>query len=391
MPDRPIRVLELRSVCGSGGGPEKTILAGTAGTDATRIAITVCYLKNRKDAEFNIGRRAAQLGLDYVEIAENYSLDPTIWFQLRRLVRTRRIDIVHAHEYKTDLLACALASVEGVTAMATVHGWNGRTLKERLVYYPADRRVLRRFAHVVAVSRKICQDLERSGIDPRRVSTIPNGIDVTRFVRDPARCATVRKQIGVPQEAVVIGGVGRLEKEKRFDLLLDLVATVRRTNPAIHLLLAGSGSEESKLRQHTTALGIELACTFAGQVDDMVGLYHAIDLFIQTSDTEGTPNAVLEAMAMQVPIIATDVGGTSDLITHNTHGLLVPRRDVQALGHAIRNTLEDPSSTAARVKAARSRTENELSFKARMHAVERIYADLFASRPTSTGSLTAVA
>ena len=104
----PIRVLELRSVSGTGGGPDKTILAGASRTDPS-IALTVCYLCNVGDPLFPIGKQAIDLGLDYVEIRERHSLDPSVWPALRKLVRSRQIDIVHAHEYKTDLLAYLLS------------------------------------------------------------------------------------------------------------------------------------------------------------------------------------------------------------------------------------------------------------------------------------------
>ena len=95
----PIRVLELRSVRGTGGGPEKTILAGAARSDPGRFAVTVCYIRDRRDEIFALDRVAADLGVDYVEVAERHSFDRGIWKQLRALVRDRHIDIVHAHEY----------------------------------------------------------------------------------------------------------------------------------------------------------------------------------------------------------------------------------------------------------------------------------------------------
>ena len=108
--DAVIRVLELRSVRGTGGGPEKTILLGAALADRSRFAVTVCYLRDARDPLFRVDRRAETADLDYVEITEQYSFDARVWPKLRALVRDRRIDIVHAHEYKTDLLAgcCSL-------------------------------------------------------------------------------------------------------------------------------------------------------------------------------------------------------------------------------------------------------------------------------------------
>ena len=108
----PIRVLELRSVWGTGGGPEKTILLSAARHDRRRFEVTVCYLRDRRDRVFRIGERARSMGVEYAEVVERHSFDPAIWPALRNLVRSRRIDVVHAHEYKTDLLALLLARFE---------------------------------------------------------------------------------------------------------------------------------------------------------------------------------------------------------------------------------------------------------------------------------------
>ncbi len=391
MPDRrPIRILELRSVRGTGGGPEKTIMVGTARTDPSRYAITVCYLRDLRDDAFTLDRVARGLGLDYAEVTERHSLDLSVWPALRALVRSRSIDIVHAHEYKSDLLAWLLARAEGITPMATVHGWSGTSLKERRLYYPADRLVLRAFPRVVAVSSVIRGELEQAGVQPTRIRTILNGVDTGTFRRDPARVAQARARFGIPAGAVVLGGVGRLSAEKRVDLLIDLLADLRATHPMAHLLLAGDGPERAALEARAAARGISAACHFAGVCADMPEVYHALDLFVQSSDTEGTPNAVLEAMAMEVPVVATAVGGTADLMTPLEHGLLVPRRHPEALLHAVRTTLDLPDQARARVAAARARAVGALSFEARMHAVEAIYDELHATRPQAP-SLTAVA
>src|SRR5262245_53683572 len=109
----PLRILELRSVFGTGGGPEKTILLGAAQADPARYRVTVCYIRDRRDRVFHIDERVRALGIDYVEVPERHSWDPAIWGRLRRLVRARNIDIVHAHDYKTDFWALALARHEG--------------------------------------------------------------------------------------------------------------------------------------------------------------------------------------------------------------------------------------------------------------------------------------
>ena len=148
---RPVRVLEIRSVRGTGGGPEKTILLSAARFDPDRVQTTVCYIRDARDDVFGIDKRAAAMGVDYVEVHERHSFDPSAWAALRRVVRERQIDIVHAHEYKTDLLAWWLSKVEDVVPLSTVHGWSGHSWRERALYYPADRRLLLAFPRIIAV------------------------------------------------------------------------------------------------------------------------------------------------------------------------------------------------------------------------------------------------
>jgi glycosyltransferase involved in cell wall biosynthesis len=121
-------------------------------------------------------------------------------------------------------------------------------------------------------------------------------------------------------------------------------------------------------------------CMLPGQRDDVVALHHAMDLYVQSSDYEGTPNVVLEAMALETPVVASAVGGTGELIRDGSDGLLVPPGNRAALVAAIAAALDDPAARAARAAAARARVETDLSFDTRMARVESIYVDLMAQR-----------
>src|SRR5204863_4642039 len=125
----------------------------------------------------SIDAKAGHLPGYYLEVIERHSFDASIWSRLRRLVREKSIDIVHSHEYKTNLLAWLLAKFENVTALSTVHGWTGHSRREHWLYYPIDKRMLRFFPQLIAVSNDIRNDLIRHGAHPGRVTTILNGID----------------------------------------------------------------------------------------------------------------------------------------------------------------------------------------------------------------------
>jgi glycosyltransferase involved in cell wall biosynthesis len=383
----PIRVLELRSVRGTGGGPEKTILTGAALSDPTRYAISVCYIRDTRDPVFRIDRRAAETGVDYVEVTEKHSFDYRVWPALRRIVRDRRIDIVHAHDYKTNFFAWLLGKFDAVVPMTTLHGYTGHSFRER-VYYALDKRLVSRFPLVVAVSEDLRQTVIRTGARPERVVRVLNGIDDAAFRRDATLRPAVRAALGLGERDLVVAGVGRLERQKRFDLLMQAFAEVRRRLPdlPLRLVIVGEGSERQSLEQERERLGLQADCTFLGQRSDVAWLHCGFDLFVQSSDYEGTPNAVLEAMALETPIIATDVGGTAELIESGIHGRIVAAGDAVALADAILEALSNRSGLAQMARAARVRVEGELSFRARMHAIERLYDRLAGAGAGPVGS-----
>lgn len=378
----PIRVLELRSVRGTGGGPEKTILLSAAAADPARFQITVCYIRDKRDEVFSLDKRARSLGVEYAEILERHSFDPSIWPALRRLIQDRQIDIVHSHEHKTDLLALLLSRHEDVIPLATAHGWVGQSWREKL-YYRADKRLLARFPFVIAVSSDIRAELIAHGAQPHNVRTILNAIDPHKHQRDSARTAAARAQFGVQPHDIAIGAVGRLERQKRFDILIDAFEAMasRRRDQHLKLLIAGDGSLMPELRALVAARRLEQTVCLLGNQTDIVGFHHALDLFVQSSEYEGTPNSVLEAMALETPIVATDAGGTSELALHAQHALIVPINTPQALTTAMDDALFlDREATRRRMQAARRRVEGELSFDARRLAVESVYATLHENR-----------
>lgn len=381
-----IRVLELRCVFGTGGGPEKTILLGTALTDTSRFEVTVCYIRDARDGVFAIDGWAKSLGIPYVEVTERNSFDPSVVPALRRLVRERRIDILHAHEHKTDLLALVVARLEGVLALSTAHGWTGHSWKERAIYYPADRWLLARFPHVIAVSEEIRRVLIGAGARPDRVTTVLNSIDPAQFVRDPAVEAPARAELGLPADALVLGAVGRAEPQKRFDLLIDVFAGLAADRPRLHLVIAGDGSRLPALRRQVEGLGAAAGRVhLLGHRTDVARLHHAFDVFVQASDYEGTPNAVLEAMALGTPVVATRAGGTEEIAFDGVHGRLVPCGDRERLAAAMTELVDQPDRARAFARAARARVETDLSFRTRVAKVERIYERLMAEegRPTT--------
>jgi glycosyltransferase involved in cell wall biosynthesis len=344
-----------------------------------RFAVTVCYIRDARDGVFNIDRRARETGVDYVELLERHSFDASVWPALRRVVRERRIDLVHGHDYKTHLLAWLLARTEHIIPLATAHGWDGHHFREKWFYYPGDKLLMSRFPRLIAVSRGVRDALVKAGADPGRTTVVLNGIDCRAFRRDRGQEADARARLGLHPGDWVVGAVGRLEPAKRFDVLMHAVAMLRGRHGNLKLVIAGDGGSRQHLERLGHRLFDETVCRFLGHRADISALHHAFDVFVQSSDHEGTSNAVLEAMALETPVVATDAGGTSELAQDGIHALIVPPGAPEALAGAIERSIAEPAATVQRVAAARTRVEHELSFDARMRAVEAIYEELLSA------------
>jgi len=374
--NRPVRVLALRSVDGAGGGAEAVLLRTAARLDPAQVRMTVCCIRRCGDGEYDFDRRAAALGIDYCEVAQKSILARGVLPALRQIVAQRQIEIVDAQDYKAAFFAFHLARREGVTPVATLHGWSGHHWRERLLYYPAEGLLAAAFPLAIAVSGEIRDTLVRWGSRPERVRVLANGIDPAEFRRNAATTAQVRTSLGIGAGDVVIGAVGRLAWEKRFDVLLEAMARLLPRRPELKLMVVGEGDRKDALQRQMHRLGIAHRCRLLGHRCDVIDLYQAMDVFVQSSDHEGSPTVVVEAMAMQVPVVATGVGGTAELVEHGVHGLLVPRRDPSALAAAVEQTLGNREATATRVAAARCRVEHELSFDARTRQLEQLYREL---------------
>ena len=366
---------------GTGGGPEKTILLGAERADRARVAVTVCYIRDARDAHFGIGARARQAGVDYVELVERGSFDRRVWPQLRRVVRDRGIDIVHSHDYKTDLLALLVGRSQGTIPLSTAHGWTGHSARERWLYYPLDKQMLRAFPLTIAVSSQIKSELVRHHVPADRVRVVLNGIDHRAFRRDRRLEAGARASLGISPDDIIVGAIGRLEPQKRFDVLIEACAALKQRFPALRLLIAGAGSQEAQLRALAARRMPGGACELLGHRADVTTLHHAFNLYAQSSDYEGTPNSVLEAMALETPLVATAAGGTAEIAEHERHGLVVPCGSADALARALERALLEGEATPERVARARRRVETTLSFDQRVAAVESIYGDLAARFP----------
>jgi glycosyltransferase involved in cell wall biosynthesis len=266
---------------------------------------------------------------------------------IRDLCRRERPDIVHTHGYRPDVVDGGVASGQGIPVVSTCHGFIDSTAHGRF-YQWLQRLALRRFDAVIAVSSPIAERVRDAGVDVRKIHLVPNvfASATTALGREDAR-----KRLDLP-DAPIIGWVGRLSAEKGPDLALDAFARLGRSD--VRLVVIGAGPDESALRARAATIGIEKSVLWRGIVPDAGALFPAFDAFLLSSRTEGTPIALLEAIAAGVPVVATRVGGVPDVVDESS-GRLVESGDVGALAASLADVLADPASARARAERARSR------------------------------------
>ncbi|HSL21154.1 MAG TPA: glycosyltransferase family 4 protein [Vicinamibacterales bacterium] len=255
---------------------------------------------------------------------------------------TERFDLVHCHGYRADLLGCIVSTCFGVPAVATVHGFipNDRYLR---LYRRLDLALLRRFAKVMAVSGQIKEELVGGGVAPDRVEVITNGIAWASARDREGSRREIRAQLGISEDDFVFGFVGRLSEEKGLTCLLRSLQGLSAAGGArCRALLVGDGPQRSALERLATGLGVGANVAFAGFQANPSRWYAAMDAFVLPSLTEGTPMALLEAMAHQLPVIATAVGGVPGMLAHQESGILVPPSEPDRLRDAMRSVAGNP-------------------------------------------------
>jgi glycosyltransferase involved in cell wall biosynthesis len=280
-----------------------------------------------------------------------------------------------AHDYKAAYFTRQLTAGGTITPIATLHGWTGTSLRERLCYYPAEKLIARAFPRVIAVSRDIRREMIRWRAERRSLRVLLNGISAEGFRRSPEARQRLRNQLGIATTAFVVGAVGRLERQKRFDLLLKAFSQFVSSHPTARLVLVGDGSQKQTLQKLIDKQGIGGACQLLGARRDVADLYSTFDVMVQSSEYEGTPTVLVEAMAAQVPIVATDAGGTRDLIKAGRHALIVPIHSPEKLADAIADVFLNHAQAAQRAEAAYERARRDLTFAKRTRLLVSIYRE----------------
>jgi glycosyltransferase involved in cell wall biosynthesis len=283
-----------------------------------------------------------------------------------KILDDERPDLLHTHGYRPDVLDAPVARRRGIPTITTVHGFTGGGMKNR-AYEWLQKRSFRRFDAVVAVSRRLRDEMVSWGVPSERVHAIPNAWEPGG---SPVARSEARRYLGLDEGTPTLGWVGRMSPEKGPDVMIRALAAM--ASPETHLSMMGSGTMEEECRRLADRLGISSRCRWHGVVPEAASLLRAFDAIVLTSWTEGTPMILLEAMAAGVPIVSTSVGGVPDVVSAE-EAVLVSSGDVPALARAVEEVLADPQASTDRARAAKLRLERDFSVQPWAHRYRKVY------------------
>jgi glycosyltransferase involved in cell wall biosynthesis len=330
-----------------------------------------------KTAPNELMQQALRDNIPIHSIPEHYTFDHRVIGHLKRVVERVAPDIIQTHMFKSHFLVRACGLNKHRKWVAFFHGYTRSTLRRELLAQ-LDRWSLRAPSQVVAVSDSFSRQLSSRGIQSGRIIVLHNAIDPGWLTCVPeTQEAIARDRLVEPGEMLVLA-VGRLSKEKAFPDLIAAIGHLRQISPglAVRLAIVGEGLERQTIQNAIRRGGLERQVFLVGHVNDVRPYYRAADLMAISSLSEGSPNAMLEAMASGIPVVSTAVGGIPEIVSHGETALLVRPRDPIALAHALQQVLSNRSLAEKMSARARELINTHYSPWSRAKVLARLYQGL---------------
>ncbi len=370
----PIKILHIISRLPV-GGVENLLLGTVKHYDKKRFLPCVCSLSDRGV----VGEEIERLGTEVICLNKlGHSFDWSIVVDIQRIIRERDIKIVRSDQYHANLygrLAAWRAKVPCI--VASVHNVYTRDKK---LHRRAVNRLFSRFTDsVIAVSEAVKRDIIKyDRVPEHKVKVIYNGIEPGDFLGMDKGAA--RALLGIGANAPVVGNVGRLVEQKGQRYLIEAVAALKKDFPDLRLLVVGDGPEKEGLKGLARSLAIEENVIFAGTRKDVPLLLSAMDVFVFPSLWEGLGNALIEAMASGLPVVASDIMPIREILDKADCGIVVPPKDARSIASSVGALLRDGAFAQRLGNAGRQRAGTRFSIEGNVRAYERLFEEILKSK-----------
>lgn len=349
-------------------GAEKQMCLLAKGLPRDEFEVHVCALTRGGPMEADL----AEAGIPPVVIGKRWKLDPQAYWRLKAHVTDIQPDLIHTWMFAANAYGFAAARACGVKNLVLgqrcVDPWKSR------LQLTLDRAMAQRCSRVVVNSEGVRDFYVQHGTPAERVRMIPNGVAL------PAPPTTTRHQLlaelGLPENSRLIGLVGRLWPQKRVKDAIWAADLLKVIHDDVHLLVIGDGPQHDRLRRFRDQCHIRDKVHFLGERGDVPRILPHFDVLWSTSGYEGQSNVILEALAAGVPVVATDIPGTRELVISGTTGYLVPVGDRAAFARHTERLLNDASLAAQFVAAGRDRVQCEFSIAKMIERHVELYREV---------------
>lgn len=355
------------------GGAERIVYELARGVDPSRFAMSVAALDGRGEYAERI--RAA--GREVLDLRARSRFDLGVVTRLRQVLRKRRIELLHTHLLHANIVGRLAARGTGIPVISTCHIAERRRVPW---HFWLERLTAGLCRTEVCVSRAaLARQREKTGLPESFFRIIHNGVDLTRF-RPGGDKNAARAALGLPQEALVLGALGRFDRQKGFDVFLRAAALAAAADAGseLYFALAGYGEEEP-LRRLAASLRLGPRLRFAGYAGEPERFYAALDLCAVPSRWEGFGLVAAEALGCGVPVVASRVDSLPELVRDGVDGLLVAPDDPEALAQALLELAHAPDRRAAMSAAAVARAQ-EFGLDKMLRNYEELYAAVLRNR-----------
>lgn len=362
------------------GGAEQSLVALANNLDRTRFDVTIWTTFNQNPLADQVADHVPvrTLSVDGVVGGEQMATveraeDPLDYvrapLRFARVIRAERPDIVQSYLVYDNTVARIAGLLSSDTTVIT--GARGERNLSSLPLKALDRGLVPLSDYIASNSRAGAEFYVEKGMDPEKVTVVPNSRDLDRYRHGDS--TGLAAELDIPQDAVVIGNVGRLiERKGQFDVL-EAWPRIKEAHPNAHCVFVGDGAERETLQERVATMGCGESIHLVGTRDDIPALLDLFDVFVFPSHHEGLPGALIEAMAAELPIVASAISGNTELIEDERTGLLVPPKNPSALGDAVVSLLDDPARAQTLAHAAREEAYGRFTLDEMVDTFERLY------------------
>ncbi|MHC4570459.1 MAG: glycosyltransferase family 4 protein [Planctomycetota bacterium] len=370
-----LNIMHLTQTVVRGSGFEGLILRLAEKIDKSRFNMSIVSLTTPTPIAFSFLKMAEQVcpQTDYIPWKRTKPFFSSI-YKLCRLIKKHNVHILHTHEPRTNFVGLIAARLTGIKVIASAHGWIFFGVPFWLKFYQQiDRQVVRFHDHIHVGSMFLRKELGHKKIPLERITTIHYSLNRKNLASYSYDIDYLRKRYRLNSHYKLIATVARLSREKGHKFLLQAAQEVVREVPNVKFLIVGEGPIREELENYCAELGISEHIIFTGFCPNVVEILHSIDIMVLPSLTESFPHVILEAMSVGKPVIATDVGGVSEMIRHGETGLLIKPSDSEAMAESIILLLRNQAMRNKMGQNAQKRIELEFTLEHYIKQMQDLY------------------